>query len=225
MNKILKLSAIALLASSTSLMAQSKGFEGGSVALSGAIVGASVDGTVTDSNSSSSTGSIGKVTMVPSIDAAYTISTGSNGFIAIGGSYVAGKADFSAGNTGTGGTASAKSFTGEIKDHYSVYIQPGYAVNNSSALYAKLSYNHADFNVTGTTVTKQPGDLEGWGYGVGLKTFLTPNAFVQVEASYTEYDSLRATATNTNSEGATSTQTVTGKPKIAAGTVSIGYKF
>jgi opacity protein-like surface antigen len=225
MNKILKLSAIALLASSTSLMAQSKGFEGASIALSGSIVGASVDGTVNDSNGSSSTGSIGKVTMVPSIDAAYTLSAGSNAFVAIGASYVAGNAEFSAGNTGTGGTNAAKSFTGEIKDHYSIYIQPGYAVNNSSAIYAKLSYNHADFNLSGATVTKQPGDLEGWGYGVGLKTFLTPNAYVQVEASYTEYDSLRATATNTNSEGATSTQTVTGKPKIAAGTISVGYKF
>jgi hypothetical protein len=43
---------------------------------------------------------------------------------------------------------------------------------------------------------------------------------VQVEASYTEYDTLRATETANST-----TSTVTWKPKISAGTVTIGYKF
>jgi hypothetical protein len=219
MNKILKLSAIALLASSTSLMAQSKSFEGASIGLFGSMIGAEVDGKVTDSNSAVSTGSIGKVTPVAGLDASYTFATGSNGFIGIGATYLAGEAEFGLGNADSVETG-AKNFKGKIKDHYTVYIQPGYAVSKDSAVYGKLSYNHADFNVS--NAVKQPGDLEGWGAGVGLKTFLTANTFVQAEASYTEYDTLTATKTAT---GGTGLVTASGTPAIAAGTITIGYKF
>ena len=219
MNKILKLSAIALLATSTSLMAQSKSFEGVSIGLFGSIVGAEVDGTVTDSNSAVSSGTIGKVTPVAGIDASYTFATGSNGFIGVGATYLAGEAEFGLGTADSSNDAT-KTFKGKIKDHYSVYIQPGYALNKDSAVYGKLSYNHADFNIT--NAVRQPGDLEGWGYGIGLKTFLNANTFVQVEASYTEYDSLTATRTAT---GGTGLVTASGTPAIAAGTITIGYKF
>jgi hypothetical protein len=219
MNKILKLSAIALLATSTSLMAQSKSFEGVSVGLFGSIVGAEVDGTVTDSNNAVSSGTIGKVTPVAGIDASYTFATGSNGFIGVGATYLAGEAEFGLGTADSSNDAT-KTFKGKIKDHYSVYIQPGYALNKDSAVYGKLSYNHADFNIT--NAVRQPGDLEGWGYGIGLKTFLNANTFVQVEASYTEYDSLTATRTAT---GGTGLVTASGTPAIAAGTITIGYKF
>jgi hypothetical protein len=219
MNKILKLSAIALLASSTSLMAQSKSFEGASIGLFGSMIGAEVDGKVTDSNSAVSTGSIGKVTPVAGLDASYTFATGSNGFFAIGATYLAGEAEFGLGNADSVETG-AKTFKGKIKDHYTVYIQPGYAVSKDSAVYGKLSYNHADFNVT--NAVRQPGNLEGWGAGVGLKTFLTSNTFVQAEASYTEYDTLTATKTAT---GGTGLVTASGTPAIAAGTITIGYKF
>ena len=221
MNKLLKLSAIALLASSTSLMAQSKSFEGASIGLFGSMIGAEVDGKVTDSNSAVSTGSIGKVTPVAGLDASYTFATGSNGFFGIGATYLAGEAEFGVGNADSSSDAT-KSFNGKIKDHYTVYIQPGYAVSKDSAVYGKLSYNHADFNVS--NAVKQPGDLQGWGYGVGLKTFLTANAFVQVEASYTEYDTLTATRTAA-AGGGTGITTVSGTPTIAAGTITIGYKF
>jgi len=217
MNKILKLSAIALLASSTSLMAQSKNFGGASIGAYLATVGATVDGSLTNSNNEVTTGSIGKNTPIAGVDLAYTISSGSNGFFGLGATYVPVKAKFGAG-TSSGSPAVANN--GEIKDHYSVYLQPGYAITKDSALYAKLSYNYADFTITGANVAQQPGSLEGWGYGVGLKTFLTPNAFVQVEASYSEYDSFTARETANST-----TSTVTGKPKISAGTVTLGYKF
>ena len=219
MNKILKLSAIALLASSTSLMAQSKSFEGASIGLFGSMIGAEVDGKVTDSNSAVSTGSIGKVTPVAGLDASYTFATGSNGFFGIGATYLPAEAEFGLGNADSSSDAT-KSFKGTIKDHYSVYIQPGYAVSKDSAVYGKLSYNHADFNVS--NAVKQPGDLEGWGAGIGLKTFLTSNTFVQAEASYTEYDTLTSTRTAT---GGTGLVTASGTPAIAAGTITIGYKF
>ena len=223
MNKILKLSAIALLATSTSLMAQSKGFQGVSIAAFGSVVGVEASGNVTDANSDTNSGKIGQITPVAGIDLAYTFATGSKGFVAIGGTYIPAEADFATGNTNAATSNTASSVRGKIKDPYSIYIQPGYAVNNSAAVYGKLSYLSADFNVTSNnTITQKPGDLNGWGYAIGLKTFLTPNAFIQAEASYSEYDTL--TAKYTSSESST-TNTVSAKPKIAAGTISIGYKF
>ena len=223
MNKILKLSAIALLASSTSLMAQSKGFEGASIAAFGSVVGVEASGNVTDANSDTNSGKIGQVTPVAGIDLAYTFATGSNGFVAIGGTYIPAEADFATGNTNASTSNTASNVRGKIKDPYSIYIQPGYAINNSAAVYGKLSYLSADFNVTSNnTITQRPGDLNGWGGAIGLKTFLTSNAFIQAEASYSEYDTL--TAKYTSSESST-TNTVSAKPKIAAGTISIGYKF
>ena len=45
---------------------------------------------------------------------------------------------------------------------------------------------------------------------------------MQAEASYTEYDTLTATRTAT---GGTGLVTASGTPAIAAGTITIGYKF
>ena len=224
MNKILKLSAIALLASSTSLMAQSSNFKGASVGVYGSMVGAAVSGNVTTSTSTSevNNGAIGKVAPVGGLDASYTFATGSNGFIAIGATYIPGDAKFGSGDTSAGANNTAGTVSGKISDPYSIYIQPGIALNPNSALFAKISYLEADFKISSSqTVTKQPGNLNGWGYGVGLKTFMDKNTFVQVEASYSEYDNLTAQYTTTSS----TTNTVSAKPKVAAGTITIGYQF
>ena len=232
MNKILKLSAIALLASSTSLMAQSKSFEGASLALNLSVIGAELSGSHTntnvgtaDNNTSTSSGSLGKITEIAAIDLSYAFATGSNGLIAIGASYIPGKAKFGTGSftdTNTGGTSSDNTgaATGKIKDPYTIYIAPTYAVSKDSALYAKLSYAHADVDITKTgvtTITSKSTKMDGWGYAIGSKTFLNNNTYIGVEGSYTDYDTLSATLSNG--------QTVSADPKIVQATVSIGYKF
>lgn len=47
---------------------------------------------------------------------------------------------------------------------------------------------------------------------------------MQAEASYTEYDTLTATRTAA-AGGGTGITTASGTPTIAAGTITIGYKF
>ena len=226
MNKILKWSAIALLATSTSLMAQSKNFEGASIGVYGGTYGAAVNGSVTTSTATTETnnGAIGKVGMIGGADLAYTFATGSNGFVGVGGSYIPAKAKFGSGDT-TGGTpTSAANVSGTIKHPYSIYLQPGYALSNDSAIYAKVSYLEAKFDISSSaTITQQPGNLNGWGYGIGLKTFLDKNTFVEVEGNYSKYDTL--TAKYTPAGDATKTNTVTATPKVAQGLVTIGYRF
>ena len=213
MNKIVKLSAIALLATSTSLMAQTKSFEGVSVGIFAGAIGAEADGSVTGTSTTGS-GSLGKVSGIAGVDLAYGFA---GGMFAVGATYVPMKAKF---GSGTGkDTTSGTTITGELKDHYTIYIQPTYVVNKDAALFAKLAYAHADIKTTNTTSASS--DVEGWGYGVGLKTFLTPSTFVQVEGTYTDYDTIKGTKTN----GGGGTTTVTGDLKTVQALITLGYKF
>jgi hypothetical protein len=232
MNKILKLSAIALLASSTSLMAQSKNFAGASIGLSLSAVGAEISGSSTSSSgatagTNATSGSIGKVAEIAAIDASYGFAMGANSVFVVGATYTPGKAKAGSGNytdNNTAADAAGASQTGtltvEVKDPYTIYVAPTYVVGNNSALYAKLGYSKADVNVNatgGAALTTKPNDLEGWTYAIGSKTLLTNNVYVGVEASITDYDSINAT----RSSGVN----ISADAKVAQGTITLGYKF
>ena len=225
MNKILKLSAIALLASSTSLMAQSKNFEGANIAIGISAVGAEVSGTSKSgqAGTNSNTGTIGKIAEIANLDIGYTFSVSNNGAISIGGTYIPGKAKIGSGTfteSAPGGTNNSGSVSAEFKDPYSIYVMPTYAITNNSAIFAKVAYNHVDLDLKSsgtTTITTKPSKLEGWGYGIGSKTLLDKNTYLQVEVNYTDYDAINGTLSSGNTYAA--------DPKTIAGTVSIGYKF
>jgi opacity protein-like surface antigen len=226
MNKILKLSAIALLASSTSLMAQSKNFAGASIGISGSMAGVEVEGNTTDSSSATTgSGSFGKITPVPSLDVNYGFEAGSNFVFGLGASYIPAKVEFGTSAFTDTTNSQRDSVKGEIKDVYSIYITPTYVINNNSALYAKVGYIHGDLNLTTASsnivFTKKPSDVEGWSVGIGSKTMLTNNLYLTVEGNYTEFDSI--TATTTDSESNTNTSSAT--PKVAQAIIGIGYKF
>ena len=225
MNKILKLSAVALLASSTSLMAQSKSFEGVSLGLSASVVGAEVSGSSASSSpgTRSSSGSIGKVAEIAAIDLSYGYPVNNNFLVAIGASYTPGKAKAGTGTytgDGTSGDTNGK-LNLEISDPYTIYIAPTYAVSKDAAIYAKLGYSKADVNVTASdsaSLSKKPGDLEGITYAIGSKILLNNNVYIGIEASLTEYDSISATRT-------TGSVNVNADATVAQGTITLGYKF
>ena len=228
MNKILKLSAIALLASSTSLMAQSKSFEGVSLGLSVSAIGAEISGSGTTGNGSASTnstsGSIGKVAEIAAIDASYGYAIGPNGLISIGASYTPGKAKAGSGTYTDGNSVGAQSgkLNVELKDPYTIYIAPTYVISKDAALYAKIGYSHVDLNVTATdaaALSKKPSDLDGITYAIGSKIMLNPNLYLGVEASITDYDSISAT------KSVDAASNISADVKVVQGTVAIGYKF
>ena len=149
MNKILKLSAIALLATSTSLMAQSKNFEGANIAIGVSAIGAEVSGNSKSGQNQTNTnsGSIGKIAEIANLDLGYTFSLSNNGAISIGGTYTPGKAKVGNGSfvaSTPGSTASDQNVSAQFKDPYSIYVMPTYAISNNSAIFAKISYNHVD---------------------------------------------------------------------------------
>jgi hypothetical protein len=228
MNKILKLSAIALLASSTSLMAQSKSFEGVSLGLSVSAIGAEISGSGTTGTGSATTnstsGSIGKVAEIAAIDASYGYAIGTNGLISIGASYTPGKAKAGSGTYTDGNSVGAQSgkLNVELKDPYTIYIAPTYVISKDAALYAKIGYSHVDLNVSATdaaALSKKPSDLDGITYAIGSKIMLNPNLYLGVEASITDYDSISAT------KSVNEANNITADVKVVQGTVAIGYKF
>jgi hypothetical protein len=231
MNKILKLSAVALLASSTSLMAQSKSFEGVSLGLSASVVGAEVSGSSASSSpgTRTSSGSIGKVAEIAAIDLSYGHAVNNNFLIAIGASYTPGKAKAGTGTyTGDGTSGDTNgSLNLELKDPYTIYIAPTYAISKDAAIYAKLGYSKADVDVSATdsaTLSKKPEDLEGITYAIGSKTMLTPNLYLGIEASLTDYDSISATRAARTSPTRDAVN-VSADAKVAQGTITLGYKF
>ena len=215
MNKILKLSAIALLASSVSALAQKTG---ASLAIFGSIAGAEVSASGSESSgqsgSQTGSGSVGKVTGIGGIDLGYNFTPN----FAIGATYIPTEAKI-----GTG-TVDGGRVTGELKDHYTIYLEPSYVVNKDASLYARLQYAHADLTLSGATGSNK---LEGWGAAIGLKTFLNANTFIRAEANYIEYDSISGTNVTTAgvSGGGSTTTTVSGTPYLAQGIISIGYQF
>ena len=213
MNKMLKLSAIALLATSTSLMAQTKSFEGPSIGIFAGAIGAEADGSVTGTATNGS-GSLGKVSGIAGVDLAYGFAGGA---LAVGATYVPMKAKFGSGSGND--TTSGTSITGELKNHYTIYIQPTYVVNKDSALFAKVLYAHADIKTTNTASASS--DVDGWGGGVGLKTFLTPTTFIQVEGNYTDYDKINGRKNN----GGGGTTVVNADLKTVQALITLGYKF
>ena len=228
MNKILKLSAIALLASSTSLMAQSKNFSGASIGISGGMAGVEISGSSSDSTSlTTGSGSFGKITAVGSVNINYGFEAGSNFVFGVGADYIPGDVKFGTNTFSDTSTVGSQtdSVNGKLKDVYSVYVTPTYVINKDSAVYAKLGYMHGDVNLTSASskivIGSYTKDLEGWTYGIGSKTMLTNNLYLTVEGTYTEFDNL--TATTTDSEANSNTNSA--KPKVAQATIGLGYKF
>jgi outer membrane protein W len=231
MNKICKLSAIALLASTTSLMAQT--FSGPYVGVSVSAAGFGTDAnktssvtTTTNTSPNSGNGPVGAVFGLAALELGYGIPVAKDVTIAIGATYTPLEAELDGKSTdsSTGSSTSTRGSTNKItiKNPYTIYIQPTFEINKDSAFFIKGFYSHADVDVT--NVTSKPGDLEGYGGGAGLKVMLTKNAFIQAEASYTQFDSIKGTKAATNQS--TVTRTITADdPSLVEGRITIGYKF
>lgn len=113
-------------------------------------------------------------------------------------------------------TDSEGSLAAQAKNHYSVYVQPTWVLNKTTGIYAKLGYNHTKGIFTGigdeNDAFSFDSKFKGTSYGVGIRTFMDTNLFVQVEASLANFKSKNVDGANL-------------KPKMTRATVSLGYRF
>jgi opacity protein-like surface antigen len=204
--------AVALLATTaaTPALSQSKNFAGPSIAIHAGYTG--TDTKMTFDTAADGYINYGENDVTYGADLAYSFPVDNNFLISIGATY-----DFDKIKGGAMGT-DTDNLKLSLKDHYSFYIEPAYAFNNSTALFAKLGYHQAKGSVklTGDDNATGSKNFEGWGYGFGIKTFLNNNVFVKAEASLVEYDK------ETYGSGA---NVVGFEPQTVSGLISIGYKF
>ena len=147
--------------------------------------------------------------------------------IALGLDYIPLEAEIESIGGGTGFDAKV-----EVKDQFTVYIQPSKKLNNGLTVFGKLGYSQADLQVSQTarqaevasqanddigTDTGASRDLEGPMFGLGVEKQFANNAFVRLEVSYTDYDEI----SYTNSNG----KILKASAELTAAHLSIGKKF
>ena len=100
---------------------------------------------------------------------------------------------------------------------YALYVAPTYVVNDTTAIFAKASYNSASAR---TSFTSSYGDslfsdkktIDGFGYGVGITTFVSKDVFLKAELEKINYG-------NTDFDGSAL------KSRETNATIAVGIKF
>jgi len=230
MKKILKLTAVALLATSTSLMAQ---MAGPSVAVSLSAAKAATDGTSTSGNNNNTSASISRTFRIASLDLDYAQKINNDWGMSYGINYIpfkgkiadVSRSDTNLGANGAGSTSGTATAKGELKKHFTVYVEPTYMLNKDSGIYAKLGYVHADLEINSTTViaggttAADTVKIHGVQYGIGYKTALSNNLYGKIEASVNNYNDVSYTKVGEE------TNTFTANPEVKQVTISVGYTF
>ncbi len=205
MKKIIAVSALITSALfSTSVFAQAKNFEGFTAGVNISSVGAS-----TKINGADDFGgfNLGEQSVVPSLEIGYNAAIGNK---------------FVLGVTATYDLAESKSgqvtdfFQLKAENHYSINLKPGFAVTDSTLIYATVGYNQMTGKVTGNSITTNNTNFSGIGYGIGSMILLDKNIFVKLEVQQIDYSSKSNTIDGTS---------VSYKPSATVGTIGFGYKF
>lgn len=196
MKKALIATATVAAMAAPQAFAQAGNFTGFSVGLNLALLSSS-----TEMSSGGSTVKLGDTTQIASLEGAYGFAMGRSGALGVGLTYNLG--DVKA------GSAPAGEFKG--KDMYSVYVAPGYVLNNDTWLYGKLAYQamKGESSLSGTT---DSANFDGYGYGAGMRALLSRNMYLQIEFLQTAY-------------GDKTIQGFKYKPSASQGSVGIGYMF
>ena len=148
---------------------------------------------------------LGESSQNGSVQAAYGLAVGQRGVMTFGATY--GLGDIKAGSANVGGLNTSI----KAKDAYSIYFEPGYAVTESTLVYGKLAYLGAKGEVSGNGGSGST-NIDGVGYGAGVRTMLNTNVYVQAEVMQSDYNDTTISGVNY-------------KPSATTGTVGVGYRF
>jgi opacity protein-like surface antigen len=226
MNKMLKLTAAALLATSVSLSAFADNYN---IGISGGYGKFKADGTQTkDGITKSENGSANFP--FASIFVEYSQKTSGQWNVVYGLDYIPLKTEIDKRSesetdkrTGcTTGCTGDKEATLDLKNHATLYIQPTYDLGGGTAVFGKLGYSHADLKIsstnaaTGSTLNSKD-NLQGALIGLGVQNAINKDTFARLEVNYTDYKKV----SYTNSTG---TQ-FTANPELWTAKISIVKSF
>ena len=194
--------AIAASFATSSVYAQAKNFAG--VSMGGNL---NLISTTTEiSLGSSGLNGIGQEATNVSVQAAYGLIISDVALLSVGGTY--NLSDIDAGKITSGATTNTIKFQNAV----ALYVEPGLMLNDKNLGYAKISYNRATVKAeAGESVTQ---DVSGTGFGFGIRTLLSKNAYLQIEVNRIQYASARFDGSTTDFKSAST-----------AGSLGLGYKF
>ena len=130
------------------------------------------------------------------------------------------KSDLDAGSTTTG----TNKASAELSDHFTLYLEQ--ILHQESGIYAKVGFSQVTVETTEKLVTGDSygnDDVTGLMFGLGIKRTLEDvqgsgrDAFVKLEAHYTDYDDISIKSTNGS--------TVTASSDAVGVKLSVGLSF
>jgi hypothetical protein len=223
---------LALLVSSFMLWsqlatAQANNFEGLSVSAGLGMVGAQTTYEERPASPPLNNISYGKTVVTESVEA--SLSKALNARWLIGAGFMYGLQSIETALNETIDTAGALfRFSIKAKHHWSLYLQPSYTLDESTAVFAKIGYHSVDMHIRDTNgqVISTPNfhsslKLSGVGYHLGIKKFIRTPLFLQLEAQYVPFHASRSTSAN-QYNGRSYYEVDT---SFAAGIISLGYRF
>lgn len=144
------------------------------------------------------------------LDASYGFGLSPQWVLTVGATYDLNKTDF--GRVTYIDNGSAQTVEGKLKDHFAVYVAPGYQVAPNWLVYGKLSAHHAKAEFTDTGSTNGTTTHSGTGIGFGVATAFSKHVEGRFELEQVKYNEKSASAS-------------TGKPTTNQATFYLGYRF
>lgn len=144
------------------------------------------------------------------LDGSYGFSLSPQWVATVGATYDLNETDFGTVNyvdSGTPYTVQTK-----LKNHYSLYVAPGYRVSPNWLVYAKLAWHHAKGEYKDSQIGTGETHHSGVGYGLGVATVLAKQVEARFEVQYVDFNRKSANLSN-------------GKPETTEAMAYIGYRF
>jgi opacity protein-like surface antigen len=92
------------------------------------------------------------------------------------------------------------SVEGTLENAYTLYIQPGIAITDSTMIYGTIGYSSVDFNGRSVSISStdinSSQNITGDKVGVGVKHVLDSGFFIKADYSETDYDVASFTTSN-----------------------------
>jgi hypothetical protein len=187
---------------------------------------------------STSAASINNVnTGTANIAGGYNFGINSNYVVGLGVAYYPGASSGATGVLATGSTSIPNSKGGpsipvpannnagtlsyNVKNLYSITINPGYVIDKDRLAYAKIGYTGATIGLSSASIAYNTVNLTGYTLGLGYKQMVTNSVYLMGEVNYASYGN--KTASTTGSDG-----TVYNQPLKGTGLdflVGVGYRF
>lgn len=202
----------------SSSFAQIKKFNGASISVGGSAVGSrvGVDFTDASTNNNNLALDLGKTDITLSGEVSYTMPLKNNFAFEIGLNGDANN-EIDAGRVSLSGIILKYTYG----SHYSAFIKPIYLINDNSGVFIKIGAHEAKAKATtfeGSTTASGEQKIKGTGYGVGIKSYINNNMFIQAEVNSVDYDKISETISGTNT-------VISHTPRVVSGAVMIGYQF